>query len=78
MAYRAGNTAMLLGSKIKARCASGSTLCSQYTYSATANVTITKPTSPLVPSPVLSYASTISSCAAMVVDASGSTGSGGR
>lgn len=69
---------MLLSSKVKARCTAGSTLCSQYTYSPTTNVSIAGPSSPIVPSPVLSYASTISSCAALVVDASGSTGSGGR
>lgn len=40
--------------------------------------TVAGPPKPLLPAPILSYAAVVSSCEALVVDASSSTGSGGR
>jgi hypothetical protein len=59
-------------------CPPGSTLCASYPYTTATNVTVAKPSTPLLPTPVLSYSSVISSCGSLTVDASSSTGSGGR
>lgn len=41
-------------------------------------MTVAGPLKPLLPTPVLSYAGVVSSCEALAVDATSSTGSGGR
>lgn len=73
-----GSTARVLGQMLRPLCPSGSTLCASYPYTTATNVTVAKPSTPLLPTPVLSYPAVISSCGSLTVDASSSTGSGGR
>ncbi|KAJ1379696.1 hypothetical protein B484DRAFT_35934, partial [Ochromonadaceae sp. CCMP2298] len=71
-----GDVLSLLANKVKAKCAQG-TACDAYMYSA-GSVTIATATSPVRPIIVVSVPSSISYCENVTVDASLSSGHGGR
>jgi hypothetical protein len=72
-----GSSVTLKDEKIKAQCTAGSD-CSKNEFSIGSNVPVTVSSNPVVPGPVLLVPQTISSCTALTVDATLSTGSGGR
>jgi hypothetical protein len=74
----AGNNLTILASQLRARCPATSQLCGSYPFTPRSNATIQSPDVPLLPSISLTYPSTISTCGTLRVDASGTTGSGGR
>ena len=74
-----GDAITLRSGKIQALCVSVPvTLCSQYAYAATATVKILPPKNPVQPIADISSASTVSICAGLSLDPTGSVGAGGR
>ena len=71
----------MLGSTIRAACPSdtSTTRCKRYyPHVAQTNHTVALPSSPVIPSITMVYAESIGPCTDLKVDASGSSGSGGR
>jgi len=64
--------------QVKAACTYSLAFCLTYSFSPSQTVTLDRPATPLLPSTKTVYSSTISNCEDLVVDASSSTGSGGR
>jgi len=75
-----GSTITLLANKVKAACTRPASECSGSTwhYSATQNVQVSSPATPLYPSVTFSAPSSIGSCLNLVLSLAASTGNGGR
>jgi hypothetical protein len=73
-----GNNVTLRAGTIKAACSGSKAFCRTWPANQESAMIVAGPTKPLLPSASLVYASTISRCSDLVVDASGSTGGGGR
>eukprot|EP01034_Spumella_vulgaris_P025547 gene25547-32017_t len=74
----AGEPMRTLPNLVKAACGGGSTLCSSYKFANASSVFVTASPDAMPPVVALTTASVISSCDDIVLDASGSTGFGGR
>ena len=72
-----GGDITVLPSVIRAECVSG-TVCSAYNTTLAQTIQLLAPNTPISPTVVVIAPSIVSPCAAVPVDASGSTGSGGR
>eukprot|EP01038_Epipyxis_sp_PR26KG_P005612 gene5612-7752_t len=72
-----GQNVTVFGNIVKAYCDSGSD-CSNYNYTEEQSVLTLAPTSPISPAPVLVLATLVGPCDNVSIDASLSTGSGGR
>ena len=74
---KVGDTLILLDDTIRAACVER-TVCSAYGYSPQSSLTIAGPANPLVPTVLLSVAELVGSCDLINLDATSSSGSGGR
>ena len=74
---KVGDTLTLLGDTIRAACVE-LTDCAAYEYSPQSSHTIAGPANPLVPTALLSVAELVGSCDDINLDATSSSGSGGR
>jgi hypothetical protein len=72
-----GESATLLGGKVKAECVP-STVCNTYVAVSTISKSILAPAAPVVPTPVLKTLEVIAICDDILLDPTGTTGSGGR
>jgi hypothetical protein len=82
-----GGNVTVLPSKLRAECTSplpvttgpwSSANCTGWSYAPPRTVTIRLPSDSLVPKPLITYSAAVSVCDSVVIDASRSTGSGGR
>lgn len=73
-----GDSFTLLGSLLKAECTATNGNCTSWAYTAQHSATILSPTTSLVPSVQPVYSKRIGACTNLAIDASSSTGSGGR